>query len=343
VHILYLVSAFDNPLYEGRYELHGRYMTFGQHSFILDLVAGLARRGERITLAIEGIDRFPISDPLRRLCRVIDPQQTPIPDDVDLVLLDEGSDRLLGSCPCGIPAFRIVHNAAVPFSAAVIQRCQRFICLTERSFERLSTRLPGEKLLLAHQGVDLMRFRPPHPRNRLDPAHIRVLIYSRLDANREPTIWRLLEQFEGTSARVTLLGDGDRFWSICDRFAAVITPVHFVPCTSIHHVLSNFDLVISSARGVMEALAMGIPALCGGYEYAGPVVQENIGRHLTVNITGFGMGTGPERVWEDTQKSVEISTEACRSLAETYCSVDLFIDRILQGAATLSASNESSP
>ena len=63
MHILYLVSAIGNPLYDGRYELRGRYMTFGQQSFIYDLIAGLAKRGDTVTLAIEGAAQFP------RTCR----------------------------------------------------------------------------------------------------------------------------------------------------------------------------------------------------------------------------------------------------------------------------------
>ncbi|HET9662008.1 MAG TPA: hypothetical protein VFP05_16910 [Thermomicrobiales bacterium] len=330
MHILYLVSALDNPLYDGRYELYGRSMTFGQQSFIFDLIAGLARRGERVSLAIEDVDRFPLTEPMRRFCRIIGARGTPLPLDVDLVLLDEGSDRLLALCPPVVPAFRIVHNPATPFSEAVVCRCQRFVCLTERSMELMAARIPNEKLVLAHQGVDLSRFTPRFPRALADLSHIRVLIYSRLDANREPTIWKVLRRLECTSARVTLLGDGEQFWSICDRFGASITPIHFVPCTSIQNLLPNFDVVISSARGVMEALAMGLPALCGGYEYAGPVVRETIQDHLTVNITGFGMGVDMDCVWEDVRTAISFDPSACRSLAEDFCSVDRFIDRLLE-------------
>jgi hypothetical protein len=330
LHILYLVSALDNPLYDGRYELYGRYMTFGQQSFMLDLITRLTCRGERVTLAIEGMERFPLAEPMRRFCRIIDPRETALPADADLLLLDEGSDRLLESCPPAVPAFRIVHNAAIRFPDPVVRHCQRFVCLTERAMELLTLRIPAEKLMLAHQGVDLDRFDERFPRPRVDPAHIRVLMYSRLDANREPTIWTMLEQLERTSARVTLLGDGERFWDICDRFGSTITPIHFVPCTSMQNFLPNFDVVISSARGVMEALAMGIPAICGGNEYAGPVVRATIRDHLTVNITGFGMGVDVDRLWDDVQTSISLDGASCRSLAEDFCSVDRFIDRLFE-------------
>jgi glycosyltransferase involved in cell wall biosynthesis len=337
VNILYLVSATDNPLYEGQYDLHGRYMTFGQQSFIFDLVLGLAKRGASVTLAVEGASRFPLIEPLQRFCRIIDPLENRVPENVDLVLVDEGSDRLLEYCPAGVPAFRIVHNAATCFSARLEHRCQRFICLTERSLQQLSTRIPNEKLVLIHQGVDLERFAPRDPLSRTVAPQIRVLIYSRLDEHREPTIWRLLEQLEYSDARITLLGDGPKFWSICDRFGPSITPVHFIPCISIQNFLPNFDVVISSARGVMEALAMGLPALCGGFEYAGPVLRDNIRDHLKINITGFGMGVDPRRVCDDLKDAATMDSSSCRKLAEDYCSVQGFIDRLLETLSEIRA------
>jgi hypothetical protein len=338
VHILYLVSAIGNPLYNGRYELHGRYMTFGQQSFIYDLVAGLAKRGDTVTLAIEGIDRFPLTEPLRQFCRIIDPRIERIPEDIDLAIFDEGADRLLAYCPSAAPAFRIVHNAATPISDELRHRCDRFICLTERSLQLLSAKLPTDELTLLHQAVDLDRFRPVLPRPQVDRSRIRVLVYSRLDANREPTIWRLLEELEFSDVRVTVLGDGDSFWKICDRFGASVTPVHFIPCTSIQNFQPNFDVVISSARGVMEALAMGLPAICGGFEYAGPVLESNIRDHLTVNITGFEMGVDAGQVPDDIASSALLDWSSCRALAEEYCSVQAFIDGLLRTLSTVEPS-----
>jgi len=74
-----MVSATGNPLYGGRYDLHGRYMTFGQQSFIFDLVAGLSKQGALVTLAIAGIHRFPLTEPLQRFCRIIDPLENALP------------------------------------------------------------------------------------------------------------------------------------------------------------------------------------------------------------------------------------------------------------------------
>jgi hypothetical protein len=268
--------------------------------------------------------------PLRKYCSVIDPSEESVPGNPDLILLDEGADRLLSLCPPGVPAFRMVHHWSTPFSDELEQRCQRFICHTENSLRRLSAKVPVEKLALIHQGVDLQRFEPQLPRDQLDRSSIRVLIYSRLDANRGPTIWNLLEELESSTMRVTLLGDGDTFWNISDRFGRSMTPVHFIPCTSIQNFLPTFDVVISSARGVMEALAMGIPAICGGFEYAGPVHRDNIRDLLKRNITGVGMGVDPKNVQEDVRTAATTDSSECRELAEDFCSVDRFVARLME-------------
>jgi hypothetical protein len=39
MNLLYALSAESNPLYQGKFGLHGRYQTYGQHSFIYDLIA----------------------------------------------------------------------------------------------------------------------------------------------------------------------------------------------------------------------------------------------------------------------------------------------------------------
>jgi hypothetical protein len=118
-----------------------------------------------------------------------------------------------------------------------------------------------------------------------------------------------------------------------DRFGESIALVHFIPCTSIQNFLPNFDVVISSARGVMEGLAMGLPALCGGFEYGGPVLRSNIEAHLRVNITGARMGVDPGRVVQDVRDAGRMDRSECRALAEDYCSVQRFIDRLFEELA----------
>jgi hypothetical protein len=117
-----------------------------------------------------------------------------------------------------------------------------------------------------------------------------------------------------------------------------MTPVHFIPCTSIQNFLPAFDVVISSARGVMEALAMGIPAICGGFEYAGQIRRDNIRELLKTNITGVGMGVDPKNVQEDVRTAVATKDSSeCRKLAEDFCSVDRFIAHLIDELGAVDA------
>ena len=60
MNVLYAVSARGNPLYRGKFELHGRDQTYGQHSFLYDLIAAAFRRRVHVTLLVEGLERIPV-------------------------------------------------------------------------------------------------------------------------------------------------------------------------------------------------------------------------------------------------------------------------------------------
>ena len=77
MNVLYAVSARGNPLYRGKFGLHGRYQTYGQHSFIYDLIAAASRRGVHITLLIEGLSAFPLAEPLKEYSRVSEMDERP--------------------------------------------------------------------------------------------------------------------------------------------------------------------------------------------------------------------------------------------------------------------------
>ena len=88
MNLLYAVSAQGNPLYQGKFGLHGRYQTYGQHSFIYDLIAAAYRRGVRVTLLVEGLSGFPLAEPLKKYAHAFELDEAPQLGTVDLVLLD---------------------------------------------------------------------------------------------------------------------------------------------------------------------------------------------------------------------------------------------------------------
>jgi len=110
MNVLYAVSAQSNPLYQGKFGLHGRYQTYGQHSFIYDLIAAAYRRGVRVTLLVEGLSAFPLAEPLKKYARVFEIDEAPSLGPIDLILVDEPTDKLVMSLPAGCPTICVIHK-----------------------------------------------------------------------------------------------------------------------------------------------------------------------------------------------------------------------------------------
>ena len=101
---------------------------------------------------------------------------------------------------------------------------------------------------------------------------------------------------------MTVLGAGEAFWRISDDFGDQVTLINHIPCHSIHRFLTDFDVIVSSGRGAMEALASGIPTLCAGFQYAGLITPENIQTLLETNLTGYGFGIPVSAIADDVDK-----------------------------------------
>ena len=327
MNLLYAVSAQGNPLYQGKFGLHGRYQTYGQHSFIYDLIAAAYRRGVRVTLLVEGLSGFPLAEPLKKYAHVFELDEAPQLGTVDLVLVDQPTDKLVKSLPAGCPAICIIHKKDSVYSREVQDRCDQFLCVTDAALEYQSTRIPLGKLRMVHHGVDLERFKLANEPKGKNNAQPKLLFYTRLN-RQEATTWRILEQLLLCNVRLTMLGDGEAFWKISDKYGRDLTLINHIPCHSIHNFLHHFDIVASAGRGVFEALACGLPALCAGYEYGGLVLPNNIRRHMEVNITGYRMAADLVRMREDIDMAMSLSPETCRLMASEHGSVDTFLDRI---------------
>ena len=141
-------------------------------------------------------------------------------------------------------------------------------------------------------------------------------------------MWRILERLLLCNVKLTMLGDGDAFWKISDQYGRDLTLINYIPCHSIHNFLHHFDIVASAGRGVFEALACGLPALSAGYEYGGPVLPNNISRHMEVNITGYRMAADLAKMPQDIDMAMSLDRETCRLMASEHGSVDTFLDRI---------------
>jgi glycosyltransferase involved in cell wall biosynthesis len=206
--------------------------------------------------------------------------------------------------------------------------------MTETAFRYQSRSIPIEKLVLIRQGVDLERFLPK-PRSSGPSRDPRVLVYSRMDHEKEATKRSVIEQLVKTNAQVTVLGAGEAFWRISDEFGDQVTLINHIPCHSIHRFLTDFDVIVSSGRGAMEALASGIPTLCAGFEYAGLITPDNIQTLLATNLTGYGFGIPVSAIADDVERAMLVRSTVCRRLAEEHLAVDRYLDQLLDLFGTL--------
>ena len=327
MNLLYAVSAQSNPLYQGKFGLHGRYQTYGQHSFIYDLIAAAHRRGVRVTLLVEGLTAFPLAEPLKKYARVFEMDEAPQLGPIDLILVDEPTDKLVMALPAGCSAICVIHKKTAAYSRAVQDRCDQFLCMTEAALEYQSTKIPPSKLIMVNHGVDLERFKLSNDSGGKSRTKPKLLFYTRLN-RQEATMWQILERLLLCNVELTMLGDGDAFWKISDQYGRDLTLINYIPCHSIHNFLHHFDIVASAGRGVFEALACGLPTLCAGYEYGGPVLPNNIRRHMEVNITGYRMAADLAGMPGDIEMAMSLDRETCRLMASEHGSVDTFLDRI---------------
>jgi hypothetical protein len=181
MNVLYAVSAQSNPLYQGAFGLHGRYQTYGQHSFIYDLIAAAYRRGVRVTLLVEGLSAFPLAEPLKKYARVFDIDEAPALGPIDLILVDEPTDKLVMSLPAGCPTICVIHKKTAVYSQTVQERCDKFLCMTEAALEYQSTKIPPSKLIMVNHGVDLERFKPSNDCGGTRKTQPNLLFYTRLN------------------------------------------------------------------------------------------------------------------------------------------------------------------
>lgn len=325
MHITYLLAS-SNAIYDGKYSQRGRYQTYGQQSFVLDLIRTMSRAGHTVRLIVDTPTSFALTSTLRGLDSVTVTEEIDPSGKTDLILVDEVPDEMLMRFDEHIPAFRIVHHAGRSSSDYLVSRCARFLCMTENALSLQRRYLPPDRAVLVHQGVDLERF--PAVLAKSGARRPRVLLYCRLDSGREALLGRIIENIDREELLVYVAGDGPGFWDMSDRFGSEIILINHVPCQSIPNLLGEMDVVISLGRGAMEAMATGIPTLCAGNHYAGPITADNIAALMRYNLTGADSDRHPSLVMTDIREALDRDRREVRALAEERLSADAFMEGV---------------
>jgi glycosyltransferase involved in cell wall biosynthesis len=321
MHVLYYLSVTDNLLYGPSFLLHGRFKTFGQHSYVLDVVAALVKAGIRVDLAVDDLSRFALRAPLSRICEVTEWTRWHSSALPSLVIVDSTDAAVVPYLLTDAQIVLIVHRASERFPEVLLKRVDHIACMTENAMELQAAFSPRDKLRLIRQGVDLTRFVPPQPRS-LAGSMPELLWYTRLDGAKQSYIETALAELVRLPYRVTVIGDGEAFWAISDRFGDSISLLNFCPAHSIQNILQKFDIVISSGRGAMEALACGLPCICIGFGFAGLIRPGNIASLLRYNLTGWRSAVPLDRLPQELVAARSLGTDVCREMAETYLDID---------------------
>lgn len=323
-----MLSVAGNPLYHGKHCFQGRYLSYGQHSFVADLFAGLARTKAQPTLYLDDPAAFPLGELVGRVGEIL-----PSPrgdwsalEGQDLVVGDGTSAEIVPQLPPSPLFFEIVHNSRRPPPPAVVERADRIICLSEVAESRLANFVPCQKLAMVHQGVDLEKFPVVAPQPWDRPT---VLLHCRLDGSRGALMVELVDSLDRVNYEVIVVGDGRHFWEIADRFGREILLINFVPYPAIQRLYRRTSLVVSSGRGAMEALASGIPTICAGYGYGGPVDESNFAELLRGNLTGRGLPATVDNASSDVAEMLNDPRRSRWLGARPYLSVDRFVKDLL--------------
>lgn len=331
--IRYYLSLSDNPLYDGRFSLTRKFQGYGQQTFIYDLISCLRTLGVEIDVLIQGADQSPLVNPLSRIAHVVewaDPQDDLC--DPDALIFDVVTDEVVTSAPSGLPALTILHNAGARLSDTVLSRCQSVVCMTENAVFFQSQYLPPDKLILCHQGVDLERFVPV----AMPPKQGSTLLYTRLERNRIEVVRAVSNTLLSKGRSVTILGDGDCFWDIVDEYSSRAVIVHYVPFLSMPRFLGDFELVVSSGRGAMEAMSCGKPTISACFWYGGPVLASRVPDLLQGNLTGAPPTKASKPISElanDIDVALSAPQNSWRETAEAYFDMRRFAKQLLYSIA----------
>lgn len=291
--IAYILEAQKNPLYNGSFKSGKSYLTFGQHSFILDLFLSL-KYVYHIDIHFysdEPID-FPLTDYLNNIgieCLHFKPN---LIIKADIIILDIVTNTLLKS-KFNLIGYKIgiIHNYLSKYPITFYNLSDSIICMTPLAINRQREYYYSEKFKLCYQGVFCERFSwtPHHYTGRIK----NVLFYSRMDKYKGDAYESLMLKFLSLGISVSILGAGEKFDEYKAKYNGKFNFIDHKSCIEIPTVLKDYDLIVSNGRGVMEGLSSNKPVIAVGIRYCGLITRNNIIKYRDCNYTG---GYMPDKV-----------------------------------------------
>lgn len=280
--ISYFLGTSNNPLYNGNFKCGDTYLTFGQHSFLYDLTLSSIDKNIGFTIYVDNLDAFPLLKVLRShgiICKLLEVHKKYTSD---IIIFDSLSDEYLQGSYFGYK-LGVIHNYMIPHSKVFYESVDAIVCLTPMAIIKQNTYYPTNKYLLIRQGVYCKRFTcciPPKkfPKN--------VLFYSRMDNTKGECYKKMVDIFLNLGISISMLGAGELFEHYKKIFSGSVSFLNHVPCYEINNIISQYDLIVSNGRGVMESMSSNIPAIAVGVRYCGLITKENVVLNRDANFTG---------------------------------------------------------
>ena len=326
--ISYFLGSSNNPLYGGDFRRGKSFMTFGQHSFLYDLLLALIDRKIDVKVYVDDVEAFPLKRKLEGhgiSCKLLQIHNI---YSSDIIILDSLPDKFL-KCFFDGYKFGIIHNYMLPCSEDFYNAADSLICMTPMAIKKQQMFYSSNKYRLIKQGIYLPRFTYCQP---IKKSPQNVLFYSRMDDSKGKCYKELVEQFLGLGMSVSMLGAGNLFEYYKTLFNKSVSFLNHVPCYQIDNIISQYDIIVSNGRGVMEGLASNIPSIAAGVRYRGLITNDNFDINRDANFTG---GYLPE-VDIDIEKDIKKIKDCFdsnpfyfRNLATKYLDVDEFVQSLI--------------
>ncbi|WP_414617745.1 hypothetical protein [Dyadobacter sp. 32] len=310
--VTYIIGAMGNPLYQGDFFDRGVYKTFGQHSFIYDLVVGMQNQGVTIDILVDDLNSFPLANIFLELGISVTRYLYKEIVSSDLILIDGTSSNILLDVYLKGLVVGIVHNHLHQHSPLFYRRCKIIMCMTKHARKIQGAYVNENKVVVITQGIDLERFKPvcAARRNR------KVLIYSRMDKHKGSIYIPIVERLIKRGFEISVLGDGVNYRLMKNAFCEGVAFHEHCPCWRIHDFTKDFDVIVSNGRGVMEGMASGKVTIAAGVEYGGLVDTSNVSFLFERNFTGSNQKDARITVEEDIDRGMNHSMAYYRGIAE---------------------------